>query len=117
MEAKSKNSRITIKGVKEELNKEVSYLKEWVKTIENRLNISEAKVNNLEDRLSKKNNDSKDHIDKDNDHEKVEDQNNSKDEQKCKVCEKSFSSKRNFKKHKFELHTIKIDVTNANQLL
>ena len=61
MEAKNKNSRITIKGIKEELNKEVSYLKEWVKTMENRLNISEAKVNNLADRLSKKNNDSKDH--------------------------------------------------------
>ena len=108
MEAK-KNTRITIKGVKEELNIEINYLKDWMKSMENRLNISETKVNNLQDKLSKNNTDSGNHVDNDNAQEKVLEEKKSEDEQKCKMCEKHFSSKRNLKKHRSEVHTTKIN--------
>ena len=92
MEAK-KNSRITIKSVKEELNKEINYLKVWMKTLENRLNISERKVSNLEDKLSKMKNVTE------ND-SKVD----SKNEVKCETCEKMCPSKKDLKVHMRESH-------------
>ena len=92
MEAK-KNSRMTIKSVKEELKKEIDDMKEWVKTLENRLNISETKVKHLEDKLSKKNNGSENHNEID-----------SRVEIKCKICDKMCTSKKNLKLHMRESH-------------
>ena len=92
MEAK-KNSRMTIKSVKEELKKEIDDMKEWVKTLENRLNISETKVKHLEDKLSKKNNGSENHNEQD-----------SRIEIKCKICDIMYTSKKNLKLHMRESH-------------
>ena len=83
MEAKQ-NGRLTIKILSEEFKKEVNYLKETVKLLENRLNDSDTKVKVLEEKLAEKPEVS---------------ENSAKVDIECKVCKDIFQSNRTLKKH------------------
>ena len=90
MEAKQ-NGRLTLKILSEEFKKEVKYLKETVKLLENRLNNSDTKVKMLEEKLAEKPKVSeKPELSENSDEVDIE----------CNVCKDIFRSNRTLKKHK-----------------
>ena len=108
MESK-KNSKLTIKILKEELDvlkdelKELKHLKEKMPLIEKRLTESELKTKVLEEKINEMKN-----VEKTSRENHCELDISKETKRHCPVCEKSVKSKKDLKEHKNADHPQKI---------
>ena len=96
MEGK-KNGRLTVKMLSDEVEKEFKHLKETVKILEGKVNNANLKVKELEEKLARISDKSKDN------------------QIKCNVCETEFSSRKNLRKHIKESHQTQINCNSCKE--